>query len=267
MEKIDEKTQEPFAEDGVFRISAEPVVGSRPAPEPPAASSTHPLGELPASYGADLLYAIARDPETLFLYWDLDWPRRFAEAGLEARPVHLRVLREDESEASTREIDPADGSCFVEVSAPGTRYLCELGCFEGTEWKSLIRSGATTTPDSELSEEATADFATLPLHLSFQRLIEIFRATGVQRDTLAQSVAGMQSKARVLQGTMPAGDWEKLVEAAADSVQDEAGLGMHGADSSELAALLRPAPHGPAQRLPLPENFRRFGRSSWGRAS
>ena len=160
-----------------FRISAQPVVESHPVVEPTSAEIPAGLGELPSSYGTDLLYVIARDLKSLFLYWDLNWPQAFATAGMSAREIHLRVFRADGSIEATTAIDPAVGQCFAEVSAPGTEYYCELGCFDGDEWKYLVRSATTTTPEGEMSEDFSAVFATLPIHLSFQRLIENFEKT------------------------------------------------------------------------------------------
>lgn len=258
-----------------FRISDQPVVESRKREEqPPASADRSGLGELPAFYGGDLLYVIARDPKSLFVYWDLDWARLFGEAGLTPRPVHLRVLREDGSEEGTSEIDPLRGYCFVEVATPGASYSCELGCFEGSDWKSLIRSGSTPTPEAEMSEDLEADFATLPFHLSFQRLVDIFRAKGPERGTLARSVAEMQNKVRGLQKTMPSGDWSKLVDAAAALVDAEAGLGLVGVQPAEFSALLRADQSNGNRTAPSPEMLtrwrelgERFGGSSWGGAS
>ena len=59
----------------------------------PASTDAAVFRELPASYDMDLLYVIARDPKSLFVYWDLNWRRLFLRAGLSARQVHLRIYR------------------------------------------------------------------------------------------------------------------------------------------------------------------------------
>ena len=118
-----------------FRISKEPLVGI-----PQTAGRPN---ELPASYGTDLLYVVARDPNSLFLYWDLNWTRLFVRAGLSPRQIHLRIYRGEDSVEATREINPFRGYCYVDVAAAGTTYFCELGCFDGNVWKSLARSGTT----------------------------------------------------------------------------------------------------------------------------
>ncbi len=221
-----------------FRISKEPVVGiAQTAGEP---------DELPASYGTDLLYVVARDPNSLFLYWDLNWTRLFARANLSPRQIHLRIYRGEDSVESTREINPFRGYCYVDVAAAGTTYFCELGCFDGNVWKSLARSGSTSTPESAVSDDLSATFATLPIHLSFQRLLDIFRTSRSDNRTLASSVAELQENARMLKETLTPEAWSRLVAATAASLD---GTKCHGNDaqSSELAALLQLARPGPAQ--------------------
>jgi hypothetical protein len=231
---------------GGFHISDQPVV--------PANSIAPPEGwtsrGLPASYGTDLLYVIARDPKSLFLYWDLNWTRLFAQAGLSARQVHLRVYREDGSIERTQEINPFRGHCCAEVAGAGAGYYCELGCFDRDEWKSLFRSGTTVTPEAGMSDDLSADFATLPIHLSFQRLIDLFGATQADRTTLARFIAELQENARALQDTLN-------------------GEG-NGADT-ELAALLETALRGDAPTAEQLTQWKhlgeRFGGASWGGAS
>lgn len=80
--------------------------------------------DLPASSDTDLLYVIARDPKSLFVYWDLNWTRLFAQVGLSPQQVYLRIDREDGSIEATREINPFRGHCYVDVVTAGTSYYC-----------------------------------------------------------------------------------------------------------------------------------------------
>jgi hypothetical protein len=212
---------------GLFQVSEEPVV-----PRQIAAESAD---DLPASYGTDLLYVIARDPHTLFLYWDLDWRQRFAEGGLSPRQIHLRTYREDGTVEGTREVNPFRGHAYVEVAAPGAIYFCELGCFAEEKWKSLARSGSAATPLAEVSDDLSATFATLPLHLSFQRMLEIFRASADDSATLANSIAKLQDQARLLQERIAPEEWSRMVDATAVSLGSANG---NAVEPSELSALL-----------------------------
>ena|GEM_PF-4824931 len=148
--------------------------------------------ELPATYATDSLCTIARDPTSLFVYWNVNWRRLFDRTALSPRAVQLRVMRSDEIE-STREINPFRGHCYVEVANAGADYFCELGCLEGEEWKTLLRSGTSATPRGTRSDDLSATFATLPIHLSFQRLLEIFEA-GADESQLAHKVAQLQER-------------------------------------------------------------------------
>lgn len=242
-----------------FRISEQPVVEIQRAVEQPVAEGSAGLGELPSSYGTDLLYVIARDPKSLFLYWDLDWPQAFATAGVSPRQVHLRIFRADGSIETTTEINPADSRCCADVSAPGTQYYCELGCFDGDEWRFLVRSTTATTPEAEMSADFSAAFATLPLHLSFQRLLET-----LEERTTEDAVAESEEK-RWRKGFRRWAANRKVFLSAENWIEPE----RRG--TSELAMLLATAEDDNA-RTPLTselhEQWRRlgerFGGSSWG---
>jgi len=196
-----------------FQLSEEPLVNLGPRAEAEE--------ELPATSGSDLLYSLPRDPTSLFVYWDVNWARVFDRAGLSRRPVHLRVYRNDGEIDSSREINPFRGHCYVEVSAPGADYSCALGCFEGEQWKELARAGTTATPRAALSEDLSATFATLPLHLSFQRLLEIFEERRSDAD-LAYSVAELQgdpaASGKEPESTTPASDLAEELRSCAQPV-------------------------------------------------
>ena len=217
----------------------------------------------PASHDTDLLYVIARDPKSLFVYWDLNWRRLFTRAGLSARQVHLRIYRGDGSIEGTSEINPFRGHCYADVSSAGTGYYCEIGCFEDDEWTSLVRSGEAATPQARMSDDISAQFATLPIHLSFQRLLEMVGATQPEGATLAHAVAELQARAGETENTGIPDEWSRLVTATAS-------FNSNGAPASDLAALLEAARAAtpPAHEL---EQWRKlaeqFGGSSWGGAS
>ncbi len=242
-----------------FHISDQPVVRSSQIPDSRDGASH----ELPASYDRDLLYVIARDPKSLFVYWDLNWKRLFARAGLSPRQVHLRIYREDGSIEGTCEINPFRGHCYADVASAGTGYYCEIGSFADDEWTSLARSGKTATPQDSMSEDVSAQFATLPIHLSFQRMLDLVRATEPDNATLARSVAKLQKSAMAMPATTTPDEWTQLVVAAASR-------NGNGASASDIAALLEaaratiPTAEELAQWKKLAEQF---GGASWGGAS
>jgi len=172
---------------------------------------------LPTTYGSDLLYVIARDPASLFVYWDLNWRSAFEEAGISPRAIHLRTYRTDGTIENTRQINPFRGHCYVEVAGAGTSYYCELGCFDQETWYQLARSSKAVTPESEMSDYLSATFATLPIHLSFQRLLDIFESTKKDRRELSVSVAELQAEARNGESlTTDSSDLASLLESAGE---------------------------------------------------
>ena len=188
MAQLDQSLSENPAPDG-FQISERPLVRTDQI-------ENEASERLPKTYGTDLLYLVARDPFSLFIYWDLNWRRAFEQARVAPRSIHLRIYRENGEVEKTEPINPFSGHCYVDVSGAGIGYYCELGCFEGETWYSLARSGKAVTPKSEISEDLSTTFATLPIHLSFQRLLDIFQATKQQGKELAITVAEFQAEAR-----------------------------------------------------------------------
>src|SRR4051794_347560 len=84
-----------------FILSSQPVVLEKGAVESPATHDYENLGELPRSYGGAFLFAIARDPHTLFAFWDIDWATIFGDTFPADRKAHLRVLWHEGIEEST----------------------------------------------------------------------------------------------------------------------------------------------------------------------
>jgi hypothetical protein len=163
----------------------------------------------------------------------------------------------------TQEINPFRGHCFAEVGAAGAEYYCELGSFEGVEWKGLVRSSTTATPEASRSDDFTAEFAALPAHLSFQRLLDILGGTHLDRTTLARSVAQLQEDARRLQSKIAPGELN-----GAD------GDATNRANAADLSALVEMALRCAPPATPTTEELarwrefgERYGGSSWGGAS
>src|SRR5260370_13123209 len=107
-----------------FRISEGPVVrlgrGKR-------SFDLEELIELPRVYGPPILFAIARDPRTIFTYWNIDWPSIFEKTAPVDRQVHLRVYRDDGAEETAVAAEPMSGNCYLTVTQPRGDYRVELG--------------------------------------------------------------------------------------------------------------------------------------------
>lgn len=159
-----------------YRISNGPIVRlSRSESKLPAELAD--AVELPRVYGAPFLFALARDPSTLFVYWNVDWSAIFENTAPVDRQVHLRIYRDDGTEEKTDAVEPMAGNHFVTVSRPRGRYRVELGYYQPSDvWNSVATSEEVVMPVQEVVEKDNVDLATIPFHLSFQRLIDLFRA-------------------------------------------------------------------------------------------
>jgi hypothetical protein len=248
-----------------FSISNQPLWGTTPANSPRDEASSA------RARSRDLLYVIARDPQSLFLYWDLNWTRLFAQAALSPRQVHLRIFRGNGSIEGTQEINPFRGHCYAEVAGAGAEYYCELGCFDGIAWTGLVRSGTTVTPEASMSDDLSGEFASLPIHLSFQKLVDILGTTDLDQADLARSVAELQENARVLKTKMARGDCAQLARKIANSLYGAKG---HESHCEQLTELIESALRNDAPATPTPEELARWkelgerhGGSSWSGAS
>jgi len=177
-----------------FRISGGPVVRLAEDEQSSALRDFSDVVELPRVHGAPILFAIARDPRTIFTYWNIDWPTIFAKTAPVDRQVHLRVRGEGEVEETSAAVEPMAGDCYVTVSQPRGTYRIEIGYYQPADvWHSVATSDNVTMPPDSVAANAEVDLATIPFHLSFQRLIDLFRASN--RDALAEIISRLQKRA------------------------------------------------------------------------
>jgi len=178
---------------GGFRISNGPVVRLAEG-DPGGEVDLGGLSELPRVYGAPILFAIARDPRTIFTYWNIDWQSIFAKAAPVDRQVHLRVLKNDGTQETSAAVEPMAGHCYVTVSRPRNVYRVEIGYYQPEAvWNSVATSDEVATPPDSVTENLDVDLATIPFHLSFQRLIDLFRAAN--GDALTEIISRLQRRA------------------------------------------------------------------------
>jgi hypothetical protein len=159
----------------------------------PPASDYENLGELPRFYGQPVLFGIARDPHTIFAYWEIDWKSTFGDKPPADRKVHLRVISEDGNEETLIAVEPMAGSHCVAVTQARSSYRIELGYHEPAGiWNSVASSAGIATPPDDVSECASIDVATVPFHLSFQRMVDSFRASKYDGDALVEMAGRLQ---------------------------------------------------------------------------
>ncbi len=195
-----------------FRISEGPVVrlarGKR-------SFDLEEIVELPRLYGEPILFAIARDPRTIFAYWNIDWPSIFGSASPVDRQVHLRVYKSDGGQETSAAAEPMAGSCCLAVSESRSVYRVEIGYYQPEDvWNSVAISDAVTMPPERVSESKDVDLATIPFHLSFQRLIDLFRASN--GDALTEIISRLQKRALTAadRELLSPGEWEAARDCA-----------------------------------------------------
>ncbi len=157
--------------------------------------------QLPRSYGRPIVCALARNPTSLFVYWEVDWPSLFALSAPRNRQVYLILQDSDGAEVSRVVVEPMVGNSEVSVPRANRGYRVELGYFDVAEvWHSAGSANVINTPNDNLSEPAATTFATVPFHLGFQRLADLFRASTVTNRTIIEQVAQLQKQASTPEG-------------------------------------------------------------------
>lgn len=138
-----------------------------PPPPPPTGKSllppSHVAPELPTEYGRTMISAMVRDPERLFVYWEVS-PEERRRLGLDApgRENPLRIRLRDLSDlADGHEFEVTDpvSSRYVEVPHAGRRYLLELGLVGGQKaFRVIASSGPVDVPAPAVSGRHPKEF-------------------------------------------------------------------------------------------------------------
>jgi hypothetical protein len=168
-------------------MATDTSAGFRINPEPAALSAQENVSPSQFS-GPALLFAMARDPRTLFTYWNIDWASEFAADDPQDRHVYLRVLDENGRDESESLVEPLLGSFYAPIAQPRATYRAELGYYTNSRgWKSVAISEPVTMPADAPSENTQVDVATVPFHLTFQKLVDLFRESNGDPLTVALS--------------------------------------------------------------------------------
>ena len=191
-----------------FRISNRAVVSSDS--ERQRESEERAGGGFPRAYGAPMLFAIARDPVTIFVCWGVYWPAVFADNAPVDKQVHLRVHTAEGVEEKRLAVEPMAGNCYIEVCHPNTLYHLEIGYYEPADvWNSVATSNEVTMPASHMSKNLDVDLAAIPFHLSFQDLVDLL---GPANDNeLAVVISQFQKRALRSEGRPPLSPKEKRI--------------------------------------------------------
>ena len=245
------------ATENGFHISAGPVIrqGMTDLQLPSE------LLELQRAGGPSVLFAIPRDPQTIFAYWNVDWETVFAKGAPVDHQVFLRVRKSDGTEESETVIEPLLGSHYAVVATPGGEYSTEIGFYEsGSGWSAVATSETVEMPRDRASANAELDLATVPFHLSFQRMLDMFRVSN--GNALGAVLSRLQERAS-RQGDDLTSEEGELLRAMNVSTEDLTTAAKSFEDEDDALRRKTEAVLGFGATSPS----RGFGESSWGAGS
>jgi len=239
------------------------------------------LGDLPRSYGAETIFLVAQEPHWLFTYWDIDIARH------PGGKCFLKVAC-GESAESEIEVPFETRNWYIPVKEAGADYTVEIGYYRGTQWHPIACSVTVRTPRDSMSGSDQFDYATIPLHLSFQKLMENIHTTMRDGETLIQALGRLQKDGKLFAVDSVAGlsispDERVVLEAllGREFLEEVRGLSLsseelssritqrlterlHSAGSSELLAS---SPWGPEEASLFSALSSITGASSWSPAA
>ena len=173
-----------------FHISRRPLV---PGVETAESRNLRDTPGVPRLFGPPRLVAVARDPWTVFAYWDADWPSIFKNTAPIDRQIHLRVHCADGLEEKESAAEPMAGMCYVALSQQHRECRLEMGYYRPADvWHLVATSNAVAIPSSETASTEEVDVATIPFHLTFQQLAELY---GAKEEALAAVISRAQTRA------------------------------------------------------------------------
>jgi hypothetical protein len=125
----------------------------------------------------------------------------------------------EEKEAA---VEPLAGTHYITLSQRHRACRIELGYYQPADvWHSVTMSNEIMIPPAETSEAERVDLATIPFHLRFQQLVDLFGAAN--DDALAIVISRLQTR------EVSSGRQEKL------STEERQALRRAGVALSELA--------------------------------
>lgn len=184
----------------------------------PARRAEQPL-DLPESYGTGRLFAAARDPHWLYVYWDLS---REQLAAARAKAVDQRVLLRVFEKGQTRPaqelaIHDEARDWYVPVNKASTTYTTQLGIRRADgSFAVLAQSGETTTPPDAVSWDTAARFVNIPIGVSFSELMGMVREHAQAGEQLAETLQRLEAAGQALpvQLQLQIGPWSAEQQAA-----------------------------------------------------
>jgi hypothetical protein len=156
------------------------------------------------------------------------------------RQVHLRLIGQRLVEHRVA-IEPMTGMHYLTTPGPDDSYRVEIGYFQPADtWNSVAISDEVKMPPLGRAEIADVDLATIPFHLTFQQLLDLFGPT--KGTPLAKVVSQFQKRA--LSSEQPnalSGEERKILRKLHASVSEIAAVwrGFDEIDGEKLARRAR----------------------------
>ncbi len=217
-----------------YTISRGPLVSTSPVPDVGGDESP----------GSPLVVAVPRNPQELLVCWSVDWPNEFTAGHPTDQKIHVRLRGAGSSKSVPCE--PLLGYVVVKELEPGEIYHVELGYFAAPEdWRVVSKGFEVMMPLSASPRGAAAEYATLPLHLTFQRAIEALGCP--TEDQLMPVLARFQDR------------FEEKEELTTDELEMVTSLEMQPRElreSAQVGVALAAAPSIPVRPM-------LYGASSW----
>ena len=136
-------------------------------------------GELPDAYGTERLTLVSRDPHWLYAHWDLT-KEQLQKYNRLSRDGHLvvRIFKAGAVAEPVNEtyVHPESQNWFIYVEEGGARYNADLGYYDKRKrWKSISKSSSILTPPESLANDTSVDFATLPVNVPLDLVVDAVR--------------------------------------------------------------------------------------------
>jgi hypothetical protein len=142
--------------------------------------------------GPPFLFAIARDSRTIFVSWTIDWRSVFENGTPADRQVHLRVIGKNGVIEARVAVEPMSTMHYLTISGLDDSYRVEIGYFQPFDaWHSVAMSSGVEMPPQGSVGLGDVDLVTIPFHLSFQELANLFGATDA---SVAREVSAFQKR-------------------------------------------------------------------------
>lgn len=192
-----------------------------PVPPPEHLGGAESAGELPEAYGTQRLLLTARDPHWLYARWDMtrEQQRKYNRLSVDGHLVLQIFINEVKGQPSQQiHVHPESTHWFVPVNLAGTKYLAVIGYYQANgKWTAISTSDATLTPPDAMSEDTSAQFATIPIEVPFAQLMELARAAVRENIPLVEILQQLRASGYHIPEA-PTGKWTPEQERALASI-------------------------------------------------